>query len=76
MQFANTMRRVLLAVIKAQPGGLNITSATVAGLATGAQTLGNVVSSGDSVVASLYHYGVQGFDNVRSQYEPPSTHVR
>ena len=60
----------------AQPGGLNLTSAAVAGLAQGAQTLGDVVISGDSAAASLYHYGVQGFDNIRSQYQPPSTHVR
>ena len=60
----------------AQPGGFNLTSAAVAGLTQGAATLGNVVSNGDTAVANLYHYGVQGFNDARDQYEPPSLHVR
>ena len=52
-----------------------MTSATISGLTQGATTLGEVASSGATAAASLYHYGVQGFDDIRSQYLPPSEHV-
>ena len=74
----NCRVRIWLSVdagITAQPGGFNVSSATIQGLTQGAATLGDVVSGGESAAASLYHYGVQGFDNIRSQYLPPSEHV-
>ena len=56
-------------------GDLNVSSDIGSELTAAAATLDSVVGGGDTVAASLYHYGVKGLDDVRTKYQPESLKV-